>query len=143
MTAEASILHVLERLRSLTSSDFIAWAPVTGQLKSIRWKYALGSRNDRIQHMRIKKGYGLAGAAVKLERMITLDDTHSDADWLRQHCPVMLAEHLHTAAAIPVKHSAVLTGLLYIGKRTPPGYREEELNEVSSMLHSMMGETDQ
>ena len=51
---DANIIEELEHLRSLTSSDFIALAPLNDHARLVRWKYALGSRNERYQQMVIR-----------------------------------------------------------------------------------------
>ncbi|MDD9266763.1 hypothetical protein ACFPES_06925 [Paenibacillus sp. GCM10023248] len=139
---DAEIIEELERLRSLTSSDFIALAPLNGNVNAhnIRWKYAIGFRNKRYQQMVIKSGQGLAGSSLRLGRWVKVDDTHSDADAVRRSCPVILAEQLQTAAVFPILTDSDhprswIRGLLFIGKRAQLRYEQEEILAVQEKLH--------
>ncbi|MFD0698178.1 hypothetical protein ACFQZT_29310 [Paenibacillus sp. GCM10027628] len=139
---DANIIVELANLRSLTSSDFIALAPLNDSDQRIRWKYALGSRNERYKQMIIKSGQGLAGSALRLGRWVKLDDTHPDADQVRLHCPVMLAEQLQTAAVFPILTDSnnplsFINGLLFIGKRKHPRYVQEEILAVQENLQTL------
>ncbi|MGO4275318.1 GAF domain-containing protein [Paenibacillus sp. TAF58] len=137
---DAIIIEELERLRSLTSSDFIALAPLHDNAQRIRWKYASGSRNERYQQMVIKSGQGLAGSVLRLGRWVKLDDSHPDSDQVQISCPVLLAEQLQTAAVFPIltdSDNPLIKGLLYIGKRTQPRYAEAELLIVQEGLPTL------
>ncbi|WP_261303015.1 GAF domain-containing protein [Paenibacillus andongensis] len=137
---DANIIEELERLRSLSSSDFIALAPLHDKVERIRWKYASGSRNERYQQMVIKSGQGLAGSVLRLGRWVKLDDSHPDSDQVRRSCPVLLAEQLQTAAVFPIlmdSDNLLIKGLLFIGKRTQPRYAEAELIVVQKGLPTL------
>ncbi|MCY9667039.1 GAF domain-containing protein [Paenibacillus alginolyticus] len=137
---DANIIEELERLRSLTSSDFIALAPLHDKAERIRWRYASGSRNERYQQMVIKSGQGLAGSVLRLGRWVKLDDSHPDSDQVRRSCPVLLAEQLQTAAVFPIltdSDNLLIKGLLFIGKRTQPRYTEAELLVVQEGLPTL------
>lgn len=139
---DAIIIEELERLRSLTSSDFIALAPLHDKAERIRWKYASGSRNERYQQMVIKSGQGLAGSVLRLGRWVKLDDSHPDSDQVRRSCPVLLAEQLQTAAVFPIltdSDNLLIKGLLFIGKRAQPRYAQAELLVVQEGLHTLAG----
>ncbi|KRE45939.1 GAF domain-containing protein [Paenibacillus sp. Soil724D2] len=134
---DAIIIEELERLRSLTSSDFIALAPLHDNAQRIRWKYASGSRNERYRQMVIKSGQGLAGSVLRLGRWVKLDDSHPDSDQVRRSCPVLLAEQLQTAAVFPIlteSDNLLIKGLLFIGKRAQPRYAQAELLAVQEVL---------
>ncbi|MNQ90320.1 hypothetical protein D3C85_1056560 [compost metagenome] len=139
----------MELLRSLTSCDFIAVAPLQDNKASNGWIYALGNENERFQHMTIKIGVGLAGAALRYGREVKLDDTHPRMSQERLNCPVMLAEHLQTAAVFPIRDhdSPLIKGLLYIGKRQQARFDPDELlavqdkiNRIASLLEDIKEE---
>nr|WP_275691007.1 GAF domain-containing protein [Paenibacillus aceris] len=129
-------------MRNLTSSDFIALAPLPDDTGRSYWKYAVGNRNDRYQQMVIKKvglGLGLAGAVLRLGRWAKLDDTNPRINQERLHCPVMLAERLQSAVAFPLVASSSqrIIGLLYIGKREQTGFDASEIEAVLERIHTV------
>ncbi|WP_216651779.1 GAF domain-containing protein [Paenibacillus sp. NEAU-GSW1] len=106
----------------------------------MKWKYAIGNSNNRYQHMVVKSGQGLAGAALRLGRWVKLDDTHPKLVQERRECPVMLAEQLQAAAVFPlvINDTSLMSGLLYIGKRTAIGYEEDEIRAAQESLRALM-----
>ncbi|KRF44124.1 GAF domain-containing protein [Paenibacillus sp. Soil787] len=147
---DAKMLIELELLRSLTSSDFIALAPLQDHSGRVSWKYVLGNSNNRYQQMVIKIGVGLAGSALRLGRWVKLDDTHPKFSQERLQSPLMLAEQLQTAAVFPLmsNSSSQITGLLFIGKREQTRFEHYELLAVhdkidtfASYLEENKGET--
>ncbi|GGA09362.1 hypothetical protein GCM10008018_63770 [Paenibacillus marchantiophytorum] len=137
---EVNIGVELELLRSLTSSDFIALAPLPDDTGRSYWKYAVGNRNDRYQQMVIKKvGLGLAAAVLRLGRWVKLDDANPRLHQERLQCPVMLAERLLSAAAFPVVTSSShrMLGLLYIGKREQSRFEPGEIQAVQGRIHTV------
>ncbi|NEW04855.1 GAF domain-containing protein [Paenibacillus sp. SYP-B3998] len=127
----------LERLRGLTSSDFIALAPFHEQDQRFRWTYVTGNRNDRNQHMTIKVGQGLSGSVLRFGRWVKVDDTNPDAERARLECPLMLAEHLRAAAAFPIYVETVVKGILYIGKRSHTTFQQEEVEEITAAISKL------
>ncbi|CAN7258578.1 hypothetical protein LJR153_001161 [Paenibacillus sp. LjRoot153] len=136
---DASILEELKLLRSLTSSDFIALAPLQEHAGRNCWKYVMGNSNDRYQQMVIKVGLGLAGSALRLGRWVKLDDMHPRINQERLNCPLMLAEQLQTAAAFPLvtNSSSQIKGLLFIGKREHPRFERNELLAVHDKIYTL------
>lgn len=136
---DANMLVELELLRSLTSSDFIALAPLQDHAGRNCWKYVLGNSNDRYQQMVIKIGLGLAGSALRLGRWVKLDDTHPKLSQERLNCPLMLAEQLQTAAVFPLvtNSSPQIKGLLFIGKREQSSFEQHELLAVHDKIYTL------
>jgi nitrogen regulatory protein A len=134
-----TLLTELERLRSLTSCDFVAIAPLQDHTGRNRWQYVIGNSNDRYQQMVIKKGQGLAGTALRLGRGVRLDDTHPKRQQERLHCPLMLAEQLQAAAVFPLvpNASSQIKGLLFIGKREQTRFEHGELLAVQDTLDTL------
>jgi nitrogen regulatory protein A len=137
---DLALLEAMRLLLDLTSSDFIALAPFIDKAVPLRWKYALGNSNGRYQHMVIKTGQGLAGAALRLGRWVKLDGNHPRFDLQKSECPVMLAEQLRAAAVFPLIQApnAGISGLLFIGRRTGNGYEEGEIRTIEKALGMLL-----
>ncbi|NOU64605.1 GAF domain-containing protein [Paenibacillus sp. LMG 31461] len=136
---DTTLLTELERLRSLTSCDFVAIAPLQEHTGRNRWQYVIGNSNDRYQQMVIKKGQGLAGTALRLGRWVKLDGSHPNRQQERLHCPLMLAEQLQAAAVFPLvpNASSQIKGLLFIGKREQTRFEHGELLAVQDTLNTL------
>ncbi|CAH1202227.1 hypothetical protein PAECIP111891_02068 [Paenibacillus allorhizoplanae] len=142
---DANLLVELELLQSLTSSDFIAVAPILDHAARNCWRYVLGNSNHRYQQMVIKVGLGLAGTVLRLGRWVKLEDMRSKSSQERLTCPLMLAEQLQCAAVFPLMTNASprIWGLLYIGKREQPRFEPSELlaaHERAFTLASLLEE---
>ncbi|TXK74125.1 GAF domain-containing protein [Paenibacillus sp. N3.4] len=141
---EAQILEELEFIRSLTSSDFVALAAITetrhmADCGRPSWTHALGSLNNRYQHMIIKTGQGLAGLVLRLGRWVELDAAKTYENQSGGDCPIILAEQLRAAAVFPLvtRQTSTIIGLLYIGKRKTDRYEQEELRLVKESLQPL------
>ncbi|MDQ1909901.1 GAF domain-containing protein [Paenibacillus sp. GD4] len=123
--------QVTEELESLcrdTCSDFSAISLVQEHETRIRWRYAYGNRNDRYKHMTLKPGVGPGGVALR---------TGKPASWsvpLPTDCPLMTAEQLHAATAIPLVRGDQIYGVLLIARRSSGKYGESELTVMSRYM---------
>lgn len=122
----------LESLRDLTSSDFSALAWIESNERHIRWIYASGNLNERYKQIVLKLGRGLSGAVIRLGRSVVLDETIPDTNRIRNECPIMLAEHLQSAIAVPVTMAAKTCGVLLVGSRSVRVYSSKEINAVEN-----------
>ena len=130
---ECSIVEInnqLDQLRAQTTSDFSAFACIDKETHLITWKYASGNQNERYKHMHGKPGKGLAGLAIRSDRMITLDQSISDYARKRLDYPIMLAENLQSAVAVPVKANGETYGVLLTGSRTLRQYSQDDLKII-------------
>jgi len=104
----------LQELCVITDSDFAAITGVhTGQ-EPLRWLNFFGNRNSRIASMTVKPGRGLAGMAIRWAVPCHYA-TLSDSGVWREECPVMLAEQLSDAVAIPLLNTAIESAPLRLG----------------------------
>lgn len=137
---EATMLAVLERLRSLTSCDFMALALLQEHAGRNRWQYVIGNSNNRYQHMVIRKGQGLAGSSLRLGRWVKLDNSHPKYHKERLDSPLMLAENLQAAAVFPLRPvaSSQIKGLLFIGKRDQTRWEDDELLAIQYNIDTLV-----
>ncbi|MEC0228488.1 GAF domain-containing protein [Paenibacillus alba] len=147
---DTSLKVELALLQSLTSSDFMALASLQGHSGRGGWDYVWGNRNDRYQHMVIRAGHGLAGTALRLGRWVKIDGAGAENSQERLHCPMMLAEHLQSAAVFPLMTTAnrQIVGLIYLGKRKQSNFEvnellaaQEKIATLASLLEGIIQET--
>ncbi|MCZ8518181.1 MULTISPECIES: GAF domain-containing protein [Paenibacillus] len=134
------IQELFDRLRTETGSDFVGIAVTDGSHRQGRWIGASGSQNDRYRHMVLKPGRGLAGTALLTARSVTgragsRQRASGDAD-----CPLMLAEGLSSAAAVPIRHLGRMLGVLYVGMRQEHEYTPFSLTVLEARAETIGGQ---
>nr|WP_275695486.1 GAF domain-containing protein [Fredinandcohnia sp. SECRCQ15] len=120
----------LKKLIATTSSDFSALACIKELDHTIHWKYATGNSNERFRHMVGKPGKGIAGSVFRFGREIVLDQDTVGYDKIRLGYPIMLAENLLAAIAVPLFANGKIRGVLVTGSRSIRKYTVEEINQV-------------
>ena len=118
------VIHqYLEELRLKTSADFAAFACQEPGETVIRWKYAVGNRNERFRRIVLRPGKGIAGKVLLSGRLIILENyqarPHSDP----KEYPIIYAEELQSAMGVPVILRRV-KGVLLLGYRNASIIRE-------------------
>ncbi len=98
---QVEIEQKLHDLCTNTSSDFSAIAHVDQGNQTIRWEYAHGFTNNRYKNMVIRPGKGLSGSVVRFGTTMILDIGTPDRQRTRLQYPIMLAENLVSAVAVP------------------------------------------
>lgn len=121
----------LNRLRMLTSSDFSALALVDRHTNRIRWHYASGNGNERYKHIALRTGQGLEGMAVRLGRPVAVDASTPELERIRGQYPIMLAENLLSALAVPLSVNGAIGGVMLIGDRTERIYKPNDMEQVA------------
>ncbi len=131
------VYEELRRLQELTFSDMaaLAWVADEGREHGpYVWTCVVGSRNDRYRRMSFRRGSsGLAGTALKLGRYVTADMERTPA--FARECPVMLAEKLQTALALPVpkrETGEAVSGVLLLGSRSGLVYGQEVIEQAEA-----------
>jgi hypothetical protein len=133
------IAHELERLCRLSFSDFAALALKSSEEARIRWVHAFGNRSDRYRRMTLKPGTGPAGLAVRIGKPVVWVDTGS-AEEIAGECPLVAAEKLRAAAAIPIKRGSGIDAVLLVGRRLPASYGLGEVANVEAALSGLIAQ---
>jgi nitrogen regulatory protein A len=129
--SKTCVMEELERIRGLTFCDLaaLAWAEHAGN--RMKWVSASGHLNDRYKKMIVKPGQGVSGMAIRLGRPFIMDDTPAHSDRLSTECPMMLAEQLVSALAIPLsKGKGDIRGILLLGKRKDACFSKDSLDRA-------------
>ncbi|WP_052487230.1 GAF domain-containing protein [Gordoniibacillus kamchatkensis] len=137
----AAMVAELDRLRLETGSDFAAFAvPLEGEA-SWRWSCASGNLNSRYKGLVIKSGRGIAGSALRTGRAVVLGRHRYASDLRKDDLPLLSAERLEAAAAVPVTVPAAggSKGVLLVGARSP---RDYDAASVEKLCESAQRITD-
>lgn len=131
----SGIQEMIDRLRLNTSSDFCGLACLSGTL--LRWKYTSGASNERVQRMEMRPGQDLVGTALRTGRT-TLSDAQYRSEHTPGRCPLMLAERLVCAIAVPVFQSGSLPeAVLLVGNRMSCTFSEDMIHEVQQLARDL------
>jgi len=124
------IIKQLDNVRNETTSDFSAFATLRQNDQIIQWNYVSGNTNNRYKNMIGRPGKGLAGFVIRADRAMVIDESTPNYLQKRLDYPIMLAENLQAAVAVPVKADNKTVGVLVIGSRTAKTYTSRELKNI-------------
>jgi nitrogen regulatory protein A len=124
---EGSISAIINHLRMRPFVDFAALAVPHTEGRRYEWRYVSGNANQRHKRMFVKAGKGLPGAAMLYGRLAVKYRQTADEAGLVIDCPMMLAEGLQSAAAIPISTASKTAGVLMVGCRLPCVYSADDI----------------
>lgn len=107
----SGIQEMIDGLRLNTSSDFCGLACLNGTM--LRWKYTSGASNERVKRMEMRAGQDLVGTALRTGRTAR-SDAQSTGEHTPGRCPLMLAERLVCAIAVPVFQEGSVPGAVLL-----------------------------
>ncbi|RED59343.1 GAF domain-containing protein [Cohnella lupini] len=123
---ETTFMEDLNQLRVSINSDFCALALLDADGFTLRWKLASGNENERYRSMKFQPGRGLSDTVVKVGRAVSLNLAEIIFTRKLHEYPIMLAESLRSAYAVPLHDGIQVIGVLLIGDRKKRLYRPEE-----------------
>lgn len=124
----SGIQEMIDGLRLSTSSDFCGLACLSGTM--LRWKHTSGASNERVKRMQMRPGQDLVGTALRTGRTV-LSDEQSAGDYTPGRCPLMLAERLVCAIAVPVfQEGSLPCAVLLLGSRQPCTFSPDMIRQT-------------
>lgn len=130
---ELAINQCLEELRLQTGADFAAFACQESGEAVIRWKYAAGNRNERFRRIVLRPGKGIAGKVLMSGRLMILENYQPKQHDDPREYPILYAEELQSAMAVPVSIQDRVKGVVLIGYRTPCSI-EQKVIELTKQI---------
>nr|WP_145406389.1 GAF domain-containing protein [Paenibacillus xylanexedens] len=131
----SAVQEMMSGLCQNTAGDFCGMACVSGSM--LRWKYTFGATNERVKRMTMRPGQDLVGTALRTGRTVMLDE-QSQGEFTPDRCPLMLAERLVCAIAVPLFREGLLpSGVLLVGSRTPCTFSPEMVMQTEQAARQM------
>lgn len=134
-TREVSMVYnrlamALEEAAYGIGADFAALAKVATPGKIARWIGSYGASNTRLARMELRSGLGVGGMAMRLG--VPYQASADKNAHMLVECPVMLAERLGTALAVPFTSSTsdLGCGVLLVGRRKPLSFGGDEIDQI-------------
>lgn len=125
---ESTFMLEITQLRGAINSDFCAVALIDVDGFTLKWKYVSGNENEKFSRMSVRPGKGLSGAVVKVGRALSLNVTEIILNRQLHEYPILLAENLRSAYAVPLQDGRKVTGVLLVGDRKKRVYHPEDKN---------------
>ncbi|WP_059106074.1 GAF domain-containing protein [Shouchella shacheensis] len=149
-----AIVEACARLKAEVSCDFVGLALQKQTRPEITWRYALGNTNTKYVHIKLRYGKGIAGKVMASNAAMEVNDFPRHINGRATDYPIMLAEKLVAAFAVPVAIGGITRGVLLIGCRKAHDFTEAEKGKVkeaareaeallASRLAALGGEVDE
>ncbi|MGW6666250.1 MULTISPECIES: GAF domain-containing protein [Peribacillus] len=118
--------HVLEEM----NGDFVGLALQNRKGPDICWHYAAGNRNDKYKRITVRYGKGIAGRVISTGAPMKIEGFPNNIHGKALDYPIMLAENLSCAFAVPIQFKGVPKGVLLVGKRTAQPISESDQHKI-------------
>ena len=127
-----AVIEVCDRLMAEIGCDFVAIALQNEVGPDVRWHYAVGNLNDKYKRITVRFGKGIAGKIISSGSPMMMKDFPNGILGKVTDHPIMLAEKLVSAYAVPLFFNAVAKGVLLVGKRESYTFAEKEQQFVNA-----------
>ncbi|MGG5253216.1 GAF domain-containing protein [Neobacillus sp. SM06] len=114
-------------------ADFSALAFYDPINMEFRWKLAIGSLNNRYIGIVVRSGKGICGRVLKTKREFLITEFPEELEDEFLEFPILIAEELKSAVAVPLFFQTQLIGVLLIGQRTKRKFSNEEINYLKKL----------
>ncbi|WP_071396265.1 GAF domain-containing protein [Bacillus tuaregi] len=115
-----------EKVLAALNCDFVGVAIQNSDGPDVKWHYAAGNSNDKYMRITVRYGKGIAGKVISTGRSMTVEDFPNHIIGKPLEYPIMLAERLLSAYAVPIQIKGIPKGVLLVGNRTKRTFSEEE-----------------
>ncbi|WP_053601415.1 GAF domain-containing protein [Bacillus sp. FJAT-18017] len=113
-----SIAEICEHLRREIGCDFVGLAIQNKIGPDIRWHTASGNLNDKYERITVRFGKGIAGKVLSSGSPILSENFPANILGKATDYPIMLAEKLKSAYAVPLFFNGIPKGVLLVGNRS-------------------------
>jgi nitrogen regulatory protein A len=127
-------------MRLAASSDFCAAAWTERSERLFRWQRAAGNLNERYRSITFRSGQDISGLAWKIGRPVIIDAGTAEYERRRKESPIMIAEQLAAALAIPVTKHADVQAVLLFGSRAPRTYTPADIASLSGLIDRFLAD---
>lgn len=131
-----------EKVLSELACDFVGLALQNNVGPDVRWHYAAGNMNNKYMKITVRYGKGIAGKVISTGRPVTVEGFPQNISGKALEYPIMLAEKLKTAYAVPIYFNGLPKGVLLVGKRTNQPFSKDEQNTVLNAAKNLEEKID-
>lgn len=138
--SQQSLYNLCHSLLDQVSCDFAAFALLSSDKLEVSWQIASGNRDETYKRISVHFGKGIAGHVISSKKAYEINHFPFDIKGRVRYYPIMLAEKLVSAYAVPVTYRSVPLGVLLIANRFQHEFSEEEkdrVKNVASLIENM------
>jgi nitrogen regulatory protein A len=103
----------------------------------ITWPFACGNRNNKFQYITVRYGKGIAGKVISTSSPMEIKEFPHAIFGKSTDYPIMLAEQLISAYAVPLLLKSVPKGALLIGYRQGHDISESDFLIIKTFAHQV------
>lgn len=107
-----------EKVLTELECDFVGLALQNTDGPDVKWHYAAGNSNEKYKRITVRYGKGIAGKVISTGRPMYVDNFPENIAGKALEYPIMLAEGLKHAYAVPIHFNGIPKGVLLIGNRS-------------------------
>ncbi|MDO6654447.1 GAF domain-containing protein [Anaerobacillus sp. 1_MG-2023] len=126
-----------QRLKRDLSCDVVALALQNRAGLDITWPCVIGHRNEKYKYITVRYGKGIAGKVISSGRQMEITSFPNGILGKSIDYPIMLAEQLISAYAVPLLCDDSPKGALLIGYRDVHVFTEEEKSRVMEVARGV------
>ena len=104
LTKYEPLFNICNKLHDELPCDFVGIAIQNENGPDVRWHFAVGNDNDKYKRITVRYGKGIAGRVISTGRPIEVADFPNDILGKALEYPIMLAEKLVSAYAVPINY---------------------------------------
>jgi nitrogen regulatory protein A len=134
-------IDVCSQLLKGIGADFVGLALQNDVTPDVCWHYATGNLNDKYKRITVRFGKGIAGRVISSGSEMGISDFPRDIVGKVTDYPIMLAEKLVSAFAVPLFFHAAPKGVLLIGNRKKHSftdYEQEQVKDSALLLEQIL-----
>lgn len=133
MSTDRKLFSLCEEIQSELGCDFVGVTFQNQSSPDFSWLFVSGNLNNKYKKIKIRIGIGLIGKALSRGSTIVVNNLPNELTRNRTDYPIMLAEKLVSAVAVPLFLHGLPKGVFMIGKRTFHEFVEEEIMKVKNI----------
>lgn len=120
------IANQCEKILTEMNVDFVGLALQNQEGPDVSWHFAAGNSNEKYKRITVRYGKGIAGKVISTGSPITIKNFPEGITGKVLEYPIMLAEKLVYAFAVPLFINSVPKGVLLVGRRSNIPLTEKE-----------------
>lgn len=137
MKNKHALICSFEALLKDVPCDFAGVAIQNAEDTNIKWRYAAGNRTDKYKRITVRYGKGIAGRVISTGSPMHIEAFPNRILGKELEYPIMLAEKLVSAYAVPIHYKGRARGVLLVGRREESPFSKEEQRIVRSCCHTI------
>jgi nitrogen regulatory protein A len=130
-------LEECKKLKKELLCDFTGVALQKQTELDVTWPFVCGNRNTKYQYITVRFGKGIAGKVISTSSPMKIMEFPNGIIGKSTDYPIMLAEQLISAYAVPLLLKGVPRGALLIGYRQTHDFKESDLQSIKTFANQV------